>query len=78
MEEQIVGILKEVEAEITIAEICRKYGMSDAIYYNWKAKYGGLATTRHLFCQSCKHVCLPYPLEITAITILISCIISKL
>ncbi len=52
-EEQIVGILKEVEAGITVSEICRKYGISDATYYNWKAKYGGMAASdikrlRHL------------------------------
>ena len=43
-EEQIVGILKEVEAGIKVSEICRKYGISDATYYNWKAKYGGMAS----------------------------------
>lgn len=42
-EEQIVGILKEGDAGITVSELCRKYGMSDASYYNWKAKYGGMA-----------------------------------
>lgn len=42
-EEQIVGILKEVSAGVPVAEICRKYGISDATYYNWKAKYGGMA-----------------------------------
>ena len=52
-EEQIVGILKEVEAGITVSEICRKYGISDATYYNWKAKYGGMGASdikrlRHL------------------------------
>jgi putative transposase len=52
-EEQIVGILKEVEAGITVSEICRKYGISDATYYNWKAKYGGMTASdikklRHL------------------------------
>jgi putative transposase len=41
-EEQIVGILKEAEAGMSVAELCRKYGMSDATYYNWKAKYGGM------------------------------------
>ncbi len=41
-EEQIVGILKEAEAGISVSELCRKYGMSDATYYNWKAKYGGM------------------------------------
>ncbi len=44
-EEQIVGILKEAEAGITVAELCRKYGMSDATYYNWKAKYGGMTAS---------------------------------
>jgi len=44
-EEQIVGILKEVEAGITVSEICRKYGISDATYYNRKAKYGGMAAS---------------------------------
>jgi putative transposase len=44
-EEQIVGILKEVEAGITVSEICRKYGISDATYYNWKSKYGGMAAS---------------------------------
>ena len=41
-EEQIVGILKEAEAGISMKDLCRKYGMSDATYYNWKAKYGGM------------------------------------
>ena len=44
-EEQIVGIIKEAEAGIPVAELCRKYGMSDATYYNWKAKYGGMAAS---------------------------------
>jgi putative transposase len=41
-EEQIVGILKEAEAGISVTELCRKYGISDQTYYNWKAKYGGM------------------------------------
>ncbi len=41
-EAQIIEVLKEVEAGIKIAEICRKYGISDATYYSWKAKFGGL------------------------------------
>ena len=44
-EDQIVGILKEAEAGISVAELCRKYGMSDATYYNWKAKYGGMTAS---------------------------------
>jgi len=41
-EEQIIGILKEVDSGIGVHEVCRKYGVSDATIYNWKAKYGGL------------------------------------
>lgn len=41
-EEQIVGILKESEAGISNAEICRKYAISDATSYKWCAKYGGV------------------------------------
>jgi putative transposase len=41
-EEQIIAILKEQEAGVPVAELCRKHGMSDATFYNWKAKYGGL------------------------------------
>ena len=41
-EEQIVRILKESEAGISVTELCRKYGISDATYYNWKAKFGGM------------------------------------
>jgi len=44
-EEQIVNILKEGEAGISVSDLCRKYGMSDATYYNWKAKYGGMAAS---------------------------------
>lgn len=42
-EEQIVGFLKEGEAGMSVSDLCRKHGMSDATYYNWKAKYGGMA-----------------------------------
>jgi putative transposase len=41
-ETQIVSILKKHEAGIKLADICREYGISDATFYNWKAKYGGL------------------------------------
>ena len=41
-ETQIVRILKEVEGGRQVKEICREYGISDATYYNWKAKYGGM------------------------------------
>ncbi len=41
-EEQIVGVLKEQEAGAPTAELCRKHGISQATFYNWKAKFGGL------------------------------------
>jgi len=41
-EEQIIAVLKEAAAGISVRELCRKYGISDATFYNWKAKYGGL------------------------------------
>ena len=41
-ESQIVRILKEVECGRMVKDVCREYGMSDATYYNWKAKYGGM------------------------------------
>ena len=44
-EEQIIAVLKEGAAGAKIADLCRKYGMSDATYYNWKAKYAGLTVS---------------------------------
>ena len=41
-EEQIIGILKRHEAGVKTADLCREHGISDATFYNWKAKYGGL------------------------------------
>jgi putative transposase len=41
-EEQIIGILKEQQAGLPVAELCRKYGISDATFYTWRSKYGGL------------------------------------
>jgi putative transposase len=41
-ETQIVSILREVEAGAKVAETCRKYGISDACYYQWKSKYAGM------------------------------------
>jgi putative transposase len=41
-EEQIIGILKEHEAGVSTADLCRKHGMSSASFYSWKAKYGGM------------------------------------
>ena len=41
-ETQIVGILKEADSGISVQELCRKHGISNATYYKWKSKYGGL------------------------------------
>ena len=41
-EEQIIGILKEHEAGVSVADLCRKHGVSTASLYKWKAKYGGM------------------------------------
>ena len=43
-EEQIIGILKEHQAGMTPAELCRKHGISDATFYTWRKKYGGMGT----------------------------------
>jgi putative transposase len=41
-EEQIVGILKAHQAGMSAAELCRKHGISDATFYTWRSKYGGM------------------------------------
>ena len=41
-EEQIIGVLKEAEAGAKVSELCRRHGISDATFYTWRSKYGGL------------------------------------
>jgi putative transposase len=41
-DEQILGVLKEVEGGKAIAEVCREHGISEATLYRWRSKYGGL------------------------------------
>jgi len=41
-ETQIVSILKRQEAGISVIDLCREYGISNATFYNWKGKYGGM------------------------------------
>lgn len=41
-EEQIIGILREQEAGVKTADVCRKHGISPATFFKWKSKYGGL------------------------------------
>ena len=43
--EKITSILQEAEAGMPVADLCRRYGMSDATYYNWKKKYGGMTVS---------------------------------
>ncbi len=44
-EEQIIGILREVEAGLKVSEVVRKHGISEQTYYRWKAKYGGMTVS---------------------------------
>ncbi len=44
-EEQIIRILQEAESGVKTADLCRKYGISDATFYNWKSKYGGMSVS---------------------------------
>ena len=44
-EEQIIAVLREHDAGVKTAELCRKHGISDATFYNWKAKFGGMAVS---------------------------------
>ena len=41
-EEQIIGILREQEVGVPVADLCRKHGLSSPTFYKWKAKYGGM------------------------------------
>ena len=41
-EEQIIGVLKEHHAGLSAADLCRKHGISDATFYKWRSKYGGM------------------------------------
>jgi putative transposase len=41
-EEQIIGILKQAQAGMKIVDLCRTHGISDATFYNWRTKYGGM------------------------------------
>ena len=44
-ERQIIKILQEKEQGFTVAELCRKHGISEATYYNWKNKYSGMTVS---------------------------------
>lgn len=44
-EHQIIKVLRQVEGGRTVGDVCREYGVSQATYYNWKAKYGGMESS---------------------------------
>ncbi len=44
-EEQIIGIIKQQESGVPTAEVCRQHGMSQATFYQWKAKFGGMSVS---------------------------------
>ena len=44
-EEQIIAVLREQEADVSTADVCRKYGISSATFYAWKKKYGGMGVS---------------------------------
>ena len=44
-EQQIIGMLKEHESGMSTAEVCRKHGISDATFYKWRAKFGGMSVS---------------------------------
>ena len=41
-QEQVIGVLKEHQAGAAVADLCRKHGISDATFYTWRSKYGGM------------------------------------
>ncbi len=45
-ESQIISILKVADAGVQVREVCRKYAISEATYYNWKSKYGGMGVNQ--------------------------------
>lgn len=53
-DDQIIGILAEHEAGAKCADLCRKHGMSEGTFYDWKAKFGGMSQRRLNFPQKCR------------------------
>ena len=41
-EEQIIGVLREADAGVRATDLCREYGISEATFYRWKSRYGGM------------------------------------
>ncbi len=51
-QEQIIGILKQVEVGRTVVEVCREHGVGESTFYKWKSKYGGLEVNEARRLQS--------------------------
>ena len=51
-EEQIIGILRQAEAGVRVVDLCRQNGISDATFYKWRAKYGGMDISTPSDCAS--------------------------
>ncbi|GAB3548286.1 transposase [Noviherbaspirillum agri] len=44
-DEQIIGVLKQADAGVPVKELCRQHGFSDASFYTWRAKFGGMTVS---------------------------------
>nr|WP_319242861.1 transposase [uncultured Propionivibrio sp.] len=51
-EEQIIGFLKQAEAGVPVKELCRQHGFSDASFYTWRAKFGGMTVPDAIVSES--------------------------
>ena len=78
-EEQIIAVLKEAEAGVSVADLCRKHGVCDGTFYNWKAKYGGLTVNESRRLKSLeeenrrlKHLVAEQALEIHTLKAIVS------
>ena len=78
-QEQIIAVLKEVEASVGVADLCRKHGICDGTFYNWKAKYGGLTVNESRRLKSLeeenrqlKHLVAEQALEIHTLKAIVS------
>ena len=54
-EEQIIGFLQEAEAGMAVKELCRKHGFSDASFYTWRAKFGGMSVSEAKRLKDLEH-----------------------
>lgn len=54
-EEQIIGVLKEAEAGAKTKELCRRHGISQTTFFNWKAKYGGMTVSEARRLKELEH-----------------------